>query len=73
MDFLLIPGDFAAHKLAEREPGQDPSGTLYEKVKENIAAVTEKLSEYFADTVMLPTFGNNDGRVHDQAIDEADK
>lgn len=73
MDFLLIPGDFAAHKLAEREPGQDPTGKIYEAVKENIAAVFNKLSEHFPDTVILPTFGNNDGRVHDQAIDEADR
>lgn len=73
MDFILVPGDFAAHKLAERVPDEDPSGTKYQEVKENIAAVTQKLTVHFPFTVMLPTFGNNDGRVHDQAIDEADK
>jgi hypothetical protein len=38
-------------------------------VKNNIAAVFELLSAYFPDTIILPAIGNNDGLIHDSAID----
>jgi hypothetical protein len=73
MDFILIPGDSAAHLVAERHPGDDPSGARYDAVKQNLKATFDKLSMHFPNTILLPVFGNNDGRVHDNAIDEADK
>lgn len=73
VDVLLIPGDSVAHKIAATDDSADPDGAHYEAVKLNIAATFNKLQEYFPNTVILPTFGNNDGRVHDEAIDEADK
>lgn len=47
MDVLLVPGDSAAHKVAERHPGDDDSLAHYEAVKANLAATAAKLQEYF--------------------------
>jgi hypothetical protein len=73
VDVILIPGDSAAHKVAASHDDEDPTGSHYEAVKENLTATFTKLKEHFPNTLILPTFGNNDGRVHNEAIDEADK
>lgn len=73
VDVLLVPGDSAAHKVAASEEGDDPDGAHYEAVKVNLKATYDLLQSYFPNTVMLPTFGNNDGRYHDEAIDEENK
>jgi predicted phosphodiesterase len=73
VDVIIVPGDSAAHKVAESVAGEDPSGAKYAAVKANLQATFNKFNEHFPNTVILPTFGNNDGRVHDEAIDEADK
>ena len=73
MSFILVPGDSVAHKIAERSPGDDPSGAKYDAVKANLKATADKFTEHFPNTILLPVFGNNDGRVHNNAIDETDK
>ncbi len=54
-------------------PDNDPTGASYANVKANLKATWSKLTEHFPHTMILPTIGNNDGRFHDEAIDEADK
>ena len=73
VDVILVPGDSAAHKVAASKEGDDPTRSHYTAVKANLAATFAKFQEHFPNTVILPTFGNNDGRYHDEAIDEADK
>ena len=72
-DVLLIPGDHAAHGVAVKKGGSDPTGSQYVALKENIAAVYQLVAKYFPETIVLPTVGNNDGHFKDQAIDEPDK
>lgn len=71
IDFLLVPGDHVAHKVSSKT--DDPDGTAYAEMKEYMQATWTKISEAFPGKVILPTIGNNDGRFHDQAIDESDR
>jgi hypothetical protein len=73
VDVIIVPGDSVAHKVAASLEGDDPNGTAYAAVKANLQATFNKFNEHFPNTVILPTFGNNDGRYHDEAIDEKDK
>jgi hypothetical protein len=73
VDVILVPGDSIAHKVAAAHEGDDPDGKSYAAVKANFKATFDKFNEHFPDTIILPTFGNNDGRYKDEAIDEADK
>jgi len=68
VDVLLIPGDHVAHKVSATDG--DTSGSQYKAVKSNLQATFDKFSEHFPNTMILPTFGNNDARFHDEAIDE---
>jgi hypothetical protein len=71
VDVLLVTGDHTAHSVSAKD--DDPTGTEYTAVKNNIAQSFNLLKEYFPDTVILPAIGNNDGRFHDSAIDEQSK
>lgn len=73
VDVLIIPGDSVAHKVSATTGTTDVNGVAYAAVKKNLEATFTKLAEAFPDTLIVPTFGNNDGRYHDEAIDEADK
>lgn len=73
VDLIIVPGDSVAHKVAATAEGDDPTGSAYTAVKANLAATFAKFKEHFPNTMILPTFGNNDGRYHDEAIDEVDK
>ena len=69
-DAIFVPGDLVAHGVP-LTPGA-PGGN-YTLLKETLARVAEKFIEYFPDTVVLPSMGNNDGKYHYQGIDKADK
>ena len=71
-DVLLVPGDSVAHGISV-SIGSDPTGAMYTKLKANLTATFKEIAKYFPDTIVLPTYGNNDSRYHDAAIDEADK
>lgn len=71
VDVLIVPGDHTAHQISAKDT--DPNGAAYANVKKNLQATWAKLTEHFPNTLILPTVGNNDGRYHDQAIDEGDK
>jgi hypothetical protein len=64
VDVILVPGDSAAHKVAASAVGDDPDGSHYEAVKVNLTATFAKFKAHFPNSVILPTFGNNDGRYH---------
>ena len=70
---IIIPGDSVAHKVSAATGSTDLDGIAYDAVKLNLEATFSKLAEAFPDTLIVPTFGNNDGRYHDEAIDESDK
>jgi hypothetical protein len=72
-DVLLICGDHVAHNVSASTEQDDPTGSAYAAVKTHIAAVYQIVSEYFPNTIVMPTIGNNDGRYHSMAIDEDDK
>ena len=73
VDVLIIPGDSVAHKVSAASGSTDVGGVAYAAVKKNLQSTYAKLEEDFPNTLIVPTFGNNDGRYHDEAIDEADK
>jgi len=73
VDVLIIPGDSVAHKVSAASGSTDVGGVAYAAVKKNLQSTYAKLAEAFPTTLIVPTFGNNDGRYHDEAIDEADK
>jgi hypothetical protein len=66
-----VTGDHTAHSVSAKD--DDPTGVEYAAVKNNIAQSFNLLKEFFPNTVILPTIGNNDGRFHDSAIDEQSK
>ena len=68
VDVLLVPGDHVAHQVSAKD--DDPTGAEYEAVKQNLATTWAMFAHYFPNTMILPTVGNNDGRFHDEAIDE---
>lgn len=73
VDVLIVSGDSVAHKVSAATGTTDTGDVHYDAVKKNLEATFMKLAEAFPTTLIVPTFGNNDGRVHDQAIDEATK
>ena len=70
-DAILVPGDLVAHGIAMEFT--DPSIGNYQLLKKSQAAVADLFKQYFPDTLIVPTLGNNDGKYHNQAIDPADK
>lgn len=73
VDFIIVPGDAIAHKVAAAQSDSDTDRLHYEAVKANLSATFTKFQEHFPNTMIIPTIGNNDGRWKDEAIDEADK
>jgi hypothetical protein len=69
-DAILVPGDLVAHGVPMTP---DAPGGNYTLLKETLARVAQSFIEYFPDTLVLPSMGNNDGKYHYDAIDKADK
>lgn len=73
VDVIIVPGDSVAHYVSAASGSTDVGGVAYAAVKKNLEATFTKLGEAFPNTLIVPTFGNNDGRYHNEAIDEDDK
>jgi hypothetical protein len=73
VDVIIVSGDSVAHKISATTGTTDVGGVAYAAVKRNLESTFNKLAEAFPNTLIVPTFGNNDGRYHNEAIDEADK
>eukprot|EP00347_Sterkiella_histriomuscorum_P022332 403330854 len=71
LDFLLIPGDLVAHGIP-LEP-TDPSKGNYTLLKETINTVSQTISQYFPNTLVIPSLGNNDPKYHYVALNHQDK
>ena len=70
---ILLAGDFAAHHTSMPiERGFNPDST-YSILLDTFAGVNELLAYYFPDTLILPAFGNNDTKYHDNPIPDIDK
>lgn len=54
------------------ERGWDPNQT-YSLLLDTFAGVNELLAYYFPDTLIIPAFGNNDSKYHDNPIPDTDK
>jgi hypothetical protein len=66
-----VSGDHVAHKV-DAQLG-DTSEAIYQETKENLKASNDLVAKHFPNSLVLPNIGNNDGRYHEQAIDEDDK
>ena len=69
-DVILVPGDLVAHGVP-LTPGTSEGN--YTLLKETLARVAQSFIEFFPDTLVLPSMGNNDGKYHYLGIDKADK
>ena len=69
-DVIFFTGDFSAHHVAM--PHMDSEDT-YALLLDTFSEVNQLLVQYFPDTLILPAFGNNDSKYHDNPIPEADR
>jgi hypothetical protein len=69
-DAILVPGDLVAHGVPLNPSGSSGNYTL---LKETLARVAQSFIEYFPDTLVLPSMGNNDGKYHYSGTAKADK
>ena len=65
LDILVVTGDIVGHTFS-----QDVKGNFSEKLYETLLQVHQNFSilaaKYLPNTVVLPTFGNNDFKYHYQ-------
>lgn len=69
-DIVLVTGDMVAHWIAYNPRMAAPR---YELLKEILDMNAQLLNEYFPDSIVIPTLGNNDNKVHDEATNTDDK
>ena len=66
LDILFVTGDIVGHTYS-----QDVKGNFSEKLYETLMQVHQNFSilaaKYLPNTIVLPTFGNNDFKFHYQA------
>ena len=71
-DVIFLTGDLVAHSTAA--PIDDPNwNETYSLLLDTFAGVNQILMRYFPDTLILPAFGNNDSKYHDNPIADEDK
>jgi hypothetical protein len=68
---VIISGDHVAHGIAVKDGRDDP--VSYQLIHDTITKSSELLNEYFPNSLVVPTLGNNDNRLHDNATTDADK
>lgn len=71
LDVILLTGDFAAHHIAMPADEQDAEKT-YALLLETFGYLNQLLASKFPDTLILPAFGNNDSKYHDNPIPDED-
>lgn len=69
-DIVLIPGDFAAHGLAASSHGPGDYHQLMKTLKQTSSTLYRILGR---ETLILPTFGNNDVKNHYEPPTAAEK
>ena len=71
LDVILITGDFAAHHIAMSSGEKDDEKT-YALLLETLGYLNELIANKFPNTLVLPAFGNNDTKYHDNPIPDKD-
>ena len=72
-DVIFLLGDMSSHHTAM--PVDDPSYTenTYPLLLASLTGVATHLADKFPDTMIIPTFGSNDSKYHDNPIPVADQ
>ena len=65
-----MTGDLSAHHTAMAYP---QGGDTYSLLLATHSGIVELLSQKFPDTLIIPTFGNNDSEYHDNPIPHDDE
>jgi len=67
---ILVPGDIAGHNVS-RSLGETSSSYdyKYENMLDTLTSVAHSIQQYFPNTLILPTIGNNDTEFHYQSPD----
>ena len=68
-DVIFLTGDLASHHTSMNV---DDPGHTYPLLLETLRGISMLLAEKFPDTLILPAFGNNDSKWHDNPIPTAD-
>jgi hypothetical protein len=58
-----LPGDIVAHAVSF-DKHNTHLGTSYQELLDITQMVAEMMSEYFPDSIIIPTLGNNDTKWH---------
>jgi len=69
-DVIFFTGDFTAHHVAMTK---ESSENTYPLLLDTFAKLNALLQKYFPDTIILPAFGNNDNKYHDNPIPESER
>lgn len=66
VDVLLMSGDFIGHGIAVKPTAPiDTFAPHYEALKDTMSTLlTKYIQAYFNSSIVLPSFGNNDIKVH---------
>ena len=70
-DVILLTGDFTAHHVAMPADEAEAEKT-YALLLETLGYLNELIAQKFPDTLVLPAFGNNDSKYHDNPIPDSD-
>ena len=71
LDVILLTGDFAAHHVAMSSGEKDDEKT-YALLLETFGYLNELIALKFPNLLILPAFGNNDSKYHDNPIPDKD-
>ena len=71
LDVIFLTGDYVAHHIAMPKDDEDAKRT-YVFLLETLGYLNEVLAAKFPDTLVLPVFGNNDSKYHDNPIPDDD-
>lgn len=69
-DVIILTGDLSSHHTAMPYPMEDED--TYPLLLDTEAGLVQLLSSAFPDTLIIPTFGNNDSKFHDNPADKDD-
>ena len=72
-DVIFLAGDLPAHYTSMPvETRQNPKDT-FSLLLDTFSGVNQMLAYFFPDTLILPVFGNNDTKFHDNPIPDEDR
>ena len=73
-DYIIVNGDLIAHGIAQDAPSKGIyQKDLYQLLKDTHTKVQQLFKQYFPDTPVFLTLGNNDSKYHDNAPFKEDK